>query len=146
MQTLIDDTHRPSTKRTSRIPVKSLKKQTLEEKRIAQEKWDKDFALTELQFVGYEALQLAFDDAIKLMRLAYELDKPSIKQVFEYAFETYLRQIRLINLVQQHGVNAISTAPWANPKWYNLTEKDLFFALKPEIQKLLRKKGVRYDK
>ena len=135
--TTINETPRPTRKPT--------KKQLMKIERIAQEQWEDDLELEIFQFKGYESLQLAFNASIDIMNVAYMLDKSDLKQAFHNAFEIYSRPLSFTKSVQRQGIHSISNAKWANQKWYNLTQRDLFLALKPHIQDLLRKQGVNYD-
>jgi hypothetical protein len=47
--------------------------------------------------------------------------------------------------LEKQGITIMGDEFIVDPKWYDLTRKDLFEALSPEIQDLLRKHGVNYD-
>ncbi|NUN68398.1 MAG: hypothetical protein HUU02_01655 [Bacteroidetes bacterium] len=124
---------------------KLTKKQLREIQKIREANIQKQFELDVLQFHAYNSIELGWIAAIKLMTIAMSLDKQDIVRAFNNAYEHYSTQIDLIQLLKKHGVPIVATGTWFNPKFYNLTKKDFFKALSPEIQHLLREKGVNYD-
>lgn len=115
-----------------------------------QEEWEKELSFTLLQFEHGQILELSFKQAVQLLEIAFNpkiIDQSRLtpKQEFENAFELYELAKGQVALLEKQGVTIMGDVNIVDPKWYELTKKDLFEALSPEIQDLLRKDGVNYD-
>ena len=115
-----------------------------------QKLWEEEFSKTQLQFEHGQILELAFSQAVRLLNIAFnpniiDQSKLTPKQEFENAFELYELAKGQAALLEKQGVTIMGDEYIVDPKWYDLTKKDLFEALSPEIQDLLRKHGVNYD-
>lgn len=150
-QTLVittDDPVRPTKK------AQPLRKQSRSAiRKLAAEKqklWEEELAVTILQFEHGQILELAFSQAVRLLEIAFnpniiDQSKLTPKQEFENAFELYELAKGQAAQLEKQGVTIKGDEFIVDPKWYELTRKDLFEALSPEIQDLLRKHGVNYD-
>jgi hypothetical protein len=112
-------------------------------KKYEDQIWEQQIAKETMQFVGHESLQLAFDAAVKIVNAA--TGKPNIKRAFINAFEIYSKQLQFMNKVKEQGVDVTLNMNGADPKWYNMTEKDLYNALTVKAKKQLKKEGIQYE-
>jgi hypothetical protein len=105
--------------------------------------WEQKIAKESMQFVGHESLQLAFDAAVKIVNAA--VGKSDIKRAFNNAFEIYSKQLQFIKLVKEQGVDVTLKMNGADPKWYHMTEQDLYNALTVKAKRQLKKAGIHYE-
>jgi hypothetical protein len=146
-QTLVitaDDLVRPTKK------AQPLRKQSKKLQAEKQKLWEEELEATILQFEHGQILELSFKQAVQLLELAFnpkiiDQSKLTPKQEFENAFELYELAKGQAAQLEKQGITIMGDEFIVDPKWYDLTKKDLFEALSPEIQDLLRKHGVNYD-
>ena len=143
-----DDLDRPSKKAQ---PLRKQSRSAIRKIQAEKQKlWEEELEVTILQFEHGQILELAFSQAVRILNLAFnpkiiDQSKLTPKQEFENAFELYeLAKGQAVKLEKQ-GFTIMGDEFIVDPKWYELTKKDLFEALSPEIQDLLRKDGVNYD-
>ena len=145
-QTLVitaDDLVRPTKKAQ---PLRKQSKLQAEKQRL----WEEEFSKTQLQFEHGQILELGFTMAVRLLDIAFN---PKIinqkmltpKQEFENAFELYELSKGQADLLEKQGVIVKTSKNLVDPKWYNMTRKDFFKALNPEVQDMLKNNGVNYD-
>ncbi len=143
-----DDPVRPPKKAQ---PLRKQSKSAIRKLQAEKQKlWEEELEVTILQFEHGQILELAFSQAVRLLEIAFnpniiDQSKLTPKQEFENAFELYELAKGQAAQLEKQGVTIKGDEFIVDPKWYELTRKDLFEALSPEIQDLLRKHGVNYD-
>ncbi|KAB2967361.1 hypothetical protein [Zoogloea sp.] len=113
-------------------------------KKFEDQIWEQQIAKETMQFVGHESLQLAFGAAVKIVNAA--AGKPNIKRAFINAFEIYSKQLQFIKMVKEQGIDVTLNMNGADPKWYHMTEQDLYNTLTVKAKRQLKKEGIQYEK
>jgi hypothetical protein len=119
-----------------------IKNKPAPKRKLSQKQFDARQDLDCFQFQFHELFELTFKDAIQLIEADAILDPTHARIQFSNAFEAYQRAHAVMVYLEEHGCDIKPADPWLEPKWYVLSAKDLFDALKPTTQQLLLQQGL----